>query len=354
MAPTRRQLLSSAVGIAGFGTLAGCLGGNGSGASDATAQATFFVFGDVAANVADGAVETDLLVPVGQHGHGWEPGPRVREDIYDAGVLFHGMDGFQPWVDDIKGDLEDDGADVVTVDVSDGVGLLEAGADHDHTEDDHDNDTHTEEHDDENGHDDDIHTEEHDDENGHDDHGHRDEESADPHFWMDPLRVKEAISNVRRGLAAVDGGNTETYVANADDYAAKLDDLHERMQAVRESASKEVLLIAGHDSFQYFGDRYDIEIKALTDVSPDDNPTTRDIERAQDIIRDHDLQYICADPLESQEAAEQLVAETDAEAVLPLTAMPGLKEEWEENDWGYVDVMEKVNLPTLEDALNAQ
>ncbi|MEF8787060.1 MAG: metal ABC transporter substrate-binding protein [Haloarculaceae archaeon] len=352
MAPTRRQLLSTAAGIAGFGALAGCLGDSDSGASDVTAQATFFVFGDVAENVSGETVETDVLVPVGQHGHGWEPGPRVREDIYDARVLFHGMDGFQPWVDDIRSDLGADGADIVTVDVSSGVGLLTAGGDHDHTEsgehDDQEDGSGTE------APHDDAHTEEYHDENEQDDHGHRDEESADPHFWMDPLRVKQATANVRQGLADIDEENTETYVENADDYAAKLDDLHERIQSVRESASNDVLLIAGHDSFQYFGDRYDVEIRALTDVSPDDNPTTRDIERAQDIIRDHDLQYICADPLESQEAAEQLVAETDAEAVLPLTAMPGLKEEWEENDWGYVDVMEKVNLPTLERALNAQ
>ncbi len=366
MAPTRRQLLSAAAGIAGFGTLAGCIGDGGSDPSGTTAQASFFVFEDIATNVAGDIAETELLVPVGQHGHGWEPGPRVREDIHDARVLFHGMDGFQPWVDNIRRDLGDDGADVVTIDVSDGVSLLETGVAHDHTEDseqqehdgEHTEDNHTEEtHDDE--HTEQIKTEEHHDDD-HDDeddrhaNGHAAEESADPHFWMDPLRVKQAISNVRQGLADADAEDTETYVENADGYAAELDDLHERIQTIRAESSKDVLLIAGHDSFQYFGDRYNVEIQALTDVSPDDRPTTRDIERAQEIIRDNDLQYICADPLESQEAAEQLVAETDAKAVLPLTAMPGLKENWEENDWGYVEVMENINLPTIEDALNAE
>lgn len=93
---------------------------------------------------------------------------------------------------------------------------------------------------------------------------------------------------------------------------------------------------------------------ALTDVSPDDRPTPRDIERAQTVVETHGLRYVCADPLESQQAAEQLVAETDAEAVLPLTAIPGLTEEWAANDWGYVDVMEQVNLPTLARALDAR
>jgi len=114
------------------------------------------------------------------------------------------------------------------------------------------------------------------------------------------------------------------------------------------NAATDTLLVAGHDSFSYLGDRYGVHVEALTNVSPDDRPTTQDIEHAQDIIAEHDLQYVCADPLESQRAAEQLVAETDAEAVLPLTAIPGLTDEWAENDWGYVEIMENVNIPTLE------
>mgnify|MGYP002760643660 CR=1 FL=1 len=119
------------------------------------------------------------------------------------------------------------------------------------------------------------------------------------------------------------------------------------------SGSKEVVLCAGDDWGQYFGDGYGVTVEALADVAPDGRPTPRDIARAQEVIETHDLRYICADPLESQRAAEQLVGETDAEAVLPLTAMPGLTDEWESEDWGYLEVMEKVNLPALEDALDA-
>ncbi|MDZ5813287.1 metal ABC transporter substrate-binding protein, partial [Halorubrum sp. AD140] len=148
-------------------------------------------------------------------------------------------------------------------------------------------------------------------------------------------------------------GNEDTYTENADAFRAELDALHEQIEEVMASASKGVILVAGHDSWQYFGDRYDVTVEALTNVSPDDRPTTRDIERAQEVIETHDLRYICADPLESQQAAEQLVEETDAEEVLPLTAIPGLTDEWENEDWGYDEVMENVNLPALEDALDA-
>ncbi len=98
---TRRQLVSAATATALTGALAGCTeesSPGGSAESDGpAAQSSFFVFGDLTAAVAGDVGDAELLVPVGQHGHGWEPGPSVREDIHDADLFVHGMEGFQPW-----------------------------------------------------------------------------------------------------------------------------------------------------------------------------------------------------------------------------------------------------------------
>jgi zinc transport system substrate-binding protein len=321
---TRRALLA---GVAGTSVLAGCLGGDsgeeGPNTDRPIARSTFFVFGDITANVAGDRGTAELLVPVGQHGHGWEPGVKVREEIRGSDLLVHGMEGFQPWVDTIKRDLDADDAAVQTVDVSAGLDLLDPPSGTSHDDDGHDE--------------------------GEDGDGHGD--GMDPHFWLDPLRVSDAVSNVRQGLVDVDPDNEDAYADNVETFQGALDDLHRRIESVVADGSTDVLLVAGHNSFQYFGDRYGIEVEALTNVSPDDRPTTRDIQRAREVIETHGLRYICADPLESQQAAEQLVAETSAEAVLPLTAMPGLTDRWDGNNWGYVDIMKNVNLPTLEDAL---
>ena len=351
---TRRRFLTAAGGTAVLGSLAGCTGSSGAQATTSegsAAQASFFVFGDLTMAVAGDAATTALLTPVGQHGHGWEPGPRVREAISDASLFVHGMTGFQPWVDRILPDLEADGSNVLTVDASTGVELLDVAADHGHThEDDESHDDAASEAHDGPEHDDD---DDHDEGEGEGDHDEHDTHagSVDPHFWMDPLRVAEAITPVRRGLETVDEDNGEMYATNAEELRARLTALHERTRSVLDRRTRDVLLVAGHNSFRYFGDRYGVTVEALSNVSPDDRPTARDIERAREIIADHGLRYVCADPLESQRAAEQLVAETDAEAVLPLTALPGLTPEWEEAGWGYVDVVENVNLPTLERAL---
>ena len=381
MEATRRQLLATAATAGSIGAIAGC---TGSESSEADTQASFFVFRDIVSQVAGDVRDTELLVPIGQHGHGWEPGPSVREDIRNASVFVHGNEGFQPWADSIITDLEADDAGVVAINVTGGVDLLEPGADggHDHgdhdDEEEHHDDEEEEHHDDEEGeehhdeegeeHHDEEEEEHHDDEEEHhdeeeeehhDDEEHDEEEAEhdhgamDPHFWMDPLRMKDAATTVQQEFTDIDSDNATAYADNTDSFEAALDDLHEQLETLVAEASKETLLVAGHDALSYFGDRYDIRVESLTGVSPDDSPTTADISEAQDIIDEHDLQYIVADPLESQTAAEQLVAETDVEAVLDLTAMAGLKEEWSDNDWGYIEIMENVNLPTLEDALDA-
>jgi zinc transport system substrate-binding protein len=358
---TRRHLLSAAAATAGTGLLAGCTGNQptaGSESGETTAQASFLVFGDITDRVAGEAATTDLLVPIGQHGHGWAPGPRIREDIRDADLFVHGMNGFQPWVGDIEGDLEADGADVLTMDVSAGVDRLEAGGDHNHgghdegQQKEQDNEHETGHHEEDGTeHHEEGETEHHEEERSNDEHSEEHGSGMDPHFWMDPVRVKQATDNVRQGLADVDPDNADAYTENAEAFQRELEDLHRQAEEAVTNASKNAILIAGHDSLQYFADRYGVTVESLTNVSPDDRPTPRDIERAQEVIETHDLRYICSDPLESQQASEQLVAETDAEAVLPLTAMPGLTEEWKRKGWGYLEVMENVNLPTLERAL---
>ncbi|KAB1190000.1 zinc ABC transporter substrate-binding protein [Haloferax sp. MBLA0076] len=348
----RRDFLAAVSG-ATTAALAGCLGSGTSGQSAAPdetqATASFFVFGDVTSHVAGEAASAETLVPLGQHGHGWEPGPDVQGRILESTVFVHGMRDFQPWADDIVASLEADGSDVVSVDISADVSLHEVGDDG-HAHDDDDEDAHH----DEDNHEDDSSGDDHHDDTVTDSHEEHDTGSVDPHFWMDPQRVATATGTVRDALQAVDAENTDAYADNAERYLTALADLDAAFEEGLESRERDVILVAGHDAYGYLADRYDFDVVALTGLSPDDEPSPRDIERAQATIEEHGIRHVLADPLESDRAATQLVAETDAEAVLPLTSIPGLTQEWVEQDWGYVDIVREINLPSLRTALDAR
>lgn len=327
---TRRRVIQAGIGVTAIGSLAGCLtsGADSDGASgdELESQSSFFVFGDFAKQVAGDTATAETLVPIGQHGHGWEPGTQIQGTVLDSDVFVYGIEGFQPWADDLVTSLRDDDAEVEIVAAGTGIDLIEGGDDH-HDDDDHDD---------------------------HDDGHNHDHSGEDPHFWLDPVRAKRAVGNIRGGFVDVDENNAEAYAENAEAYRSRLDELHESFESTLDDASNDVVLVAGHDAFGYLAHRYGFEVETLTGFSPDDQPTPEDIERAQDIIAEHDLQYVCADPLESQRAANQLVEETEATEVLPLTPIPGQTQEWADGNWGYVDVMENVNLETLKQALDAE
>lgn len=279
----------------------------------------------MARHVAGDAASVETLVPIGQHGHGWEPGPDVQGRVLESDLFVHGMPGFQPWADDIRTSLEADDSGVSEVDASADVELHEIGAD---------------------GH---VHDDEHAEESETHDHG-----ELDPHFWLDPTRVATATETLRDAFQSVDAANADAYAANADAYRETLSELDAAFEDGLADRERDVLLVAGHDAYGYLADRYDLDIVALTGISPDEEPSPRDIERAQATIEEHGIRHVLVDPLESDRAAQQLVSETDAENVLPLTPLPGVMTEWEENDWGYVDIMREVNLPSLRTALGAQ
>ena len=500
---TRRRFVATGIGLATIGSLAGCLsndaGSNDSGGSEPEARSSFFVFGDLASQVAGNTATAETLVPIGQHGHGWEPAPQIQGTVLESDLFLYGMEGFQPWADDLVTSLRDDDADVEIVATGAGIDTIEGGHDHGHEEEregehegghegedehghggetpwewaglyhleagsytytfhegpdpemqlaviateesgDHgihhveetattlygDHDTHTpvesgatfepsseslyhlrfadsgettftldvgaeghyvlfaqhaptefdatltdgsgsaiepevtesaggHDHEGEGEHDHEEETHEGEsDHEGEEGHGHDHSGGTDPHFWLDPARAKQAVGNIRSGFIDIDSDNASTYAENAETYRSRLDELDGSFQSALESASKDVVFVAGHNAFQYLGQRYGFEVQTLTGLSPDDQPTPKDIERAQEIIAEHDLQYVCADPLESRTAANQLVEETDATEVLPLTPIPGQTQEWADEDWGYVEIMENINLETLKQALDAE
>jgi zinc transport system substrate-binding protein len=361
---SRRRFLCGAGGTALAG-LAGCLGAGETGTSGAatdasttgtTAEASFFVVSDFASAVAGDALSVGNLVPFGQHGHGWEPGPTIQRRVFDADAFLYVGEGFQPWADRIRQNLRDDGSDVTTVEAWAGIDLLAAADDEhgDHDDEQHDEETESHDHQETDSHDE-THEDEHHEgestaEDGHDEHDHG---TVDPHFWLDPERAKRAVDNVEAGLAEVAPDQQATLAANAEALREDLDALDATYRERLSDRTRDTVLIAGHNSYRYLGARYDFHVEALTGLAPDAAPTPQDVRRAQEAIEDHDIEYVLAPVFESDQAATQLVEETDATGVLPLTPVPSLTTEWNDRGWGYLDVMEQVNLPSLARALGA-
>ncbi len=162
-------------------------------------------------------------------------------------------------------------------------------------------------------------------EEGHDDHGaeaegHGDEHGhgeLDPHFWFDPLRVKQAVNSIAARLSTLDPAGQTYYRDNAAAYNRDLDELHAWIeQEVSQLPVERRLLVTSHDAFQYFAVRYDFEVVgAILPFTTEAEPTAQDLEELIETIEHENAPAIFAEKMDSPRLAERIAEETGAKLV---------------------------------------
>lgn len=185
-------------------------------------------------------------------------------------------------------------------------------------------------------------------------------EFFDPHLWVDPIHAQRMVDNITEGLVSYDPDNEDTYRENAEAYKEQMDDVHDQIEEVVSEAELGVAVFAGHDSYQYLERRYNFQLVTPVGVTPDAAESFDDISNLAEVIEEHDIDTVLYDPFEAANPGEDypqmvdlLFDETDIEEAEPLSPVEGVTEEWADNDWGWVDQMENVNIPSLKKALKA-
>lgn len=181
----------------------------------------------------------------------------------------------------------------------------------------------------------------------------------DPHTWVDPVLVERMVDRIADELAELDPDNEELYRDNAEEYNERVMGVHEQLEQVIEDADTDQAVFAAHDSFQYVERRYDFELHTPTGITPDASPSTEDISDLIEVIERNGINTILYDPFEAPNPDEDLPnlvevlhENSSAESAEPLTPAEGTTQSWSENDWGWVELMEEINIPSLEAALN--
>ena len=310
-------LLTGGAVVAG---LAGCLGGDDDdgqdlGADENTVIASMPALWDFTRQVAgdgDDVVEPLDIVPVGEHGHDWNPEPATVEEIDHAGGFVY-MRDFASWQDDAASQLEADG-DTMVIDASEGIDFFDSPA-----------------------------------------------EDNDEHWWVDPVYAQDGIENIADGLAEMDPDNADYYEENAEAFIEDVQELHEDFEEIVERAELTSVVVATHDSFQWWNRQYGIDVYSPVGTSPDDSATPQEVQEVEEVMEDEGIEHVLYDVGEPGKLAESLAEETGAE-ILPLSPIetqidgtpPVGGDLVMEPDWGYLEHFYKINLPTLETALQAE
>ena len=172
------------------------------------------------------------------------------------------------------------------------------------------------------GHDD--HGDEH--EEGHDEHedehGHNDEHNHgefDIHFWLDPAIAKVIVKNIAKELSNIDVVNKATYEANASKAISELDEL---IAETKLKINKNATYVVFHDAYQYFEERFGIEVLGALSVNPEILPGAKQLAEIREVIEHENVNCIFSEPQFNPSIAKTIAADTGVKAAIldPLGA----------------------------------
>lgn len=148
----------------------------------------------------------------------------------------------------------------------------------------------------------------------------------DPHVWLDPVLAKEEVSRILEGFVKVDPVNKIYYQNNAKTLNLKLDRLYKEY---KDGLSKCMLkdIVTSHAAFGYLAQRFGLKQIAISGLSPDSEPSPRNIANIVDEARTNDIKYIFFEELVSPKLAETIAREVGAKTLVfdPLEGLTPVK-----------------------------
>lgn len=145
----------------------------------------------------------------------------------------------------------------------------------------------------------------------HGDHTH-DLREGDPHVWLDPRKVIEAIPVIERHLASIDPAGAAAYAASAGSYTGQVAALDAEL--VRDLATippDRRKLIVFHDAYTYFAARFGFEVIGVVLSNPEAEISAQEVVELQRVIEETGVRVIFAEPQFSTEVLSVFVTEND-------------------------------------------
>lgn len=309
-----------------------------------------FIVGEVGGE----RVKVDALVPPGASPHTFEPVPSDMVKLQQARYFVGIGGGFDGWFDKLLG-AAPGAMERVNLIAAPNMKLLEADHHHDHghgrehaeehTEAKHGHERkHAEEHG--HGHAEAGHGHEREhakghakEEHGHEhakaehDHGHgkkphedahgheeghasEEHEGADPHFWLDPIRVRDAVLPVLvEHLVEADPAGGEYYRKRADDFRQRLTALDAEIRRGLAMAEGRKF-VSFHRAWPYFAERYGLEEVGTVQEFAGEEPTPAEIARLVRGARDAGIRNILVEPQLDPRVAQTIANEFGAGTVV--------------------------------------
>lgn len=170
---------------------------------------------------------------------------------------------------------------------------------------------------------------------------------GNPHYWLDPMRGKQIAQNVHDHLVEIDPDNSQQYTKNLKAFQNQIDKKMKKWQN-KIQPFKGTKIIAYHNEWVYFEERFGLEIVDFLEPKPGIPPTPSQLVNVIEKVKSQDIPVLINSPYFSSKSPNVVKRNTDIKLV-KLSTMTGGYEEIE----NYIDLFD-YNIDTLIEALENQ
>jgi zinc transport system substrate-binding protein len=167
-------------------------------------------------------------------------------------------------------------------------------------------------------------------------------DGGDPHIWLDPARFAQSVERIARAVGTA---------GSARDVIRRLNQLDSEYRKGLVRCDRRAI-VTSHAAFGRLAHRYGLTQIALAGLSPEAEPTPRDLERLVEEVRASGATTVFTEPLVSSRIADTVAREAGVD-VATLDPIEGLSESRLSAGDDYVSVMRE-NLAALRKALGCR
>lgn len=172
--------------------------------------------------------------------------------------------------------------------------------------------------------------------------------TKDPHIWLDPALAKKGVKKITEGYIAVDPVNTAYYKDNEKKLDSQLDELDaEYKKGLQNCQSKDI--VTSHGAFAYLAQAYDLNQVAISGLSPDEEPSAKQLADVANFVKKNHIKYIFFESLVSPKLSETIANEVGAKTLV-LDPIEGISDDGIAQGKNYFTAAQD-NLKNLQTAL---
>ena len=252
----------------------------------------------LASYLMEGIGKPDLIVDGYSSPHGFALKPSHAKMLQEADIIFYVGEDLENFLEKPLKSIAKKAEKIELMEIK-GLNKLkfrernifDGHDDHGHDEDGHKED----DHDDEHKHEEDGHKEDDHDDHGHDEDGHEGHAHGeyDPHIWLDPENAKVILNEMVEHLIENDEKNASTYKKNLKNAEKDLDKL---VKKVKSDLNKDFKSIVFHDAYQYFEERFNVNVMGAFTVNTDVMPGAEQLAEIREIIEHDKVSCIFSEP----------------------------------------------------------